>query len=169
MWTPSKDHLLCVCAVALMLGAAPIASWAETLAMEEGEATDAGKAQAMNKCESASSPIGRALLIAEPTTSPGEKPDKPVFRITSVDPKEGKVTAEHIENGQTVEFRVDPEVRTRSVQPLNVGSAIGFGFISKNGIGGKCPCGQRSDGSCWCSCDYCVEACCMGCCTHMPR
>jgi hypothetical protein len=87
--------------------------------------------------------------------SKAAKLDKRTLKITSVDPQ-GNVRAHSTATGQIVNFSVSSE--TLETQKLRAGKTIDAAFIGRFNINRVCPCGQKSDGSCWCVAD--VEACC---------
>src|SRR5437870_5445864 len=163
MWTMTKSKLMYVCAVSLMLGARS-AGWANNLSTEK-----VGDTGAINKCETESEPSALAPQVTAQVTSPSAKPDERSLKIVSIDPVQGKVTAQSIATGKLIHFNLAPGTLKR--QNLRVGSLIGFEFIAANGRQapgdtGKCECGQERDGSCACSClvKKCVNYCCVACC-----
>jgi len=164
MWTMTKSKLMYVCAVSLMLSA-PSGGWANNLSTEK-----VGDTGAMNKCETGSEPSALAPQVIAQVTSPSAKPDERSLKIVSIDPVQGKVTAQSIATGKIIHFNLASETLKR--HKLRVGQTIGSAFIVANGIqrsGEKpCKCGQHLDGSCACACDvaecviYCLTGECRG-------
>lgn len=87
--------------------------------------------------------------------SKAAKLDKRTLKIASVDPQ-GKVRAHSTATGQIVNFSVSPETVER--YKLRAGQTVDAAFIGRFNLNRYCPCGQKSDGSCWCVAD--VDACC---------
>jgi hypothetical protein len=83
-------------------------------------------------------------------------------RITSIDAAHGRVTVQLLATGQQIYFNVP----SSSIQAhsLAVGQTVGIQSLRSLQMGGLCPCGQHTDGTCACACDYtaCKVACKFG-------
>lgn len=103
---------------------------------------------------------GQPILVAEGAGEPGKETDpaqsgeiqergvlsadRSMFKIISVDQVTGKVVAQSMVTGEFAQINVPPAAIARR--------KVTSGRIIKitPGVNGNCPCGQRSDGSCWC-------------------
>lgn len=94
-----------------------------------------------------------ASFAAEPVgAKPPAKAEPVTFKIVSVDPATGVVMAKSTVDGEVARLVVPRSAIT--AHKLQTGGKIKI----TPGANGNCPCGQRSDGTCWCVSD--VPACC---------
>jgi len=155
----TKKHLMYIFAVGFILCTAST-GWAENLAPEE--AVETMSADDMSNCETGSEPSAQVFKLASAATTPGGKPDKPTLKIASIDPVQGKVTAQVVATGEIIHFTVAAAMLKREM--LQVGQTISAGRITKINAHGNCRCGQKNDGSCWCVCSElaCRTSCTIG-------
>ena len=161
MWTMTKSKLMYVCAVSLMLGA-PSGGWANNLSTEK--VGDTGSTHEVASCETEGAPIARAAEVVAQATSPGGQP-RDTLRIVSVDPVQGKVTAQSTTTGKTLHYVLRPEALRR--HKLSVGRTVAFeAMVGIAKLDGNCePCGgQHRDGTCICNCNVpgCQASCDLG-------
>jgi hypothetical protein len=70
------------------------------------------------------------------------------IKIISVDSAKGIVKAEFVTTGQITNFRVKPEALKKP--EMRAGQTVAIGSMATASVDGKCLCGQRNDGTCWC-------------------
>jgi hypothetical protein len=134
MSTIRTKRLMCACAFAFLLAPTP-AAWPV-------EPADKGAGPVTASCEV--NELTLTAAAAAPRTTH-------MLAITAVDAAGGRVTARSLVTGEVVTFAVDRSVLSRT--RLAPGRRIDPAFIAANSADGRCPCGQRTSGECWCVSD----------------
>ena len=83
-------------------------------------------------------------------------------RITSIDTAQSKVTVQLLATGEQIYFNVpSSNIQTHR---LGVGQTMKIGAMRSLQMGGTCPCGQHTDGTCACACGVpgCTGPCKVG-------
>jgi hypothetical protein len=83
-------------------------------------------------------------------------------RITSIDTAQGKVTVQLLATGEQIYFNI-PSSNIQAHR-LAVGQNVRIGAMRSLQMGGTCPCGQHTDGTCACACGVpgCTGPCKVG-------
>jgi len=143
-------YLILSLGIAVSLFATGPTAWADDAPQEALIATLAPSG--ITNCESGDETSSLVQLTSS-ALPVAVQPDRRNFKITAIDPARGLVTAQSVGTGEFITFKVPPA----ALQSLRAGQMVDVNYISRTGDRGRCACGQKSDGTCWCTTD---EACC---------
>jgi hypothetical protein len=93
--------------------------------------------------------------VKQRTCGDAKSPDMRMFKPLSIDKVTGKISAQSVATGEVVQLRVSPQEIARHKMTVGVPFDVATPSITAEG---RCKCGQKSDGSCWCVSD--VPQCC---------
>lgn len=133
------------CLVALALGVTP-AGQAENLSLDPsvtGKLVRDGEA-----CEMETKLLVQARKRAPQGTAPAAKRGGHLVKILGIDLRRGLVTGQVLATGEVVQVKMS--VSTIKKRRIRSGQTLGIGPLAA-GAKGRCKCGQKQDGSCWCT------------------
>ncbi len=141
----SKKRWLTACVVALLLG---LASAGQAQSQNLDRSVEPILVLDGDACVMETQLLVQALKSAPKKKTPASRAGKHLVKILQVDLGKGLVTAQILQTGEVVQFEIPPSTIKKA--KLRSGQALGVGPLAA-GARGRCKCGQKGDGSCWCT------------------